>query len=708
MRIELPFAGQSYRHRASSLSAQTTRNWYPEINPETRAIVSLQPTPGCKSFCTVDNVLTTVTGTSRPADFWATIWGKTVVTVGPSGRDHTTIQAAYDAIVAGTYGNSSTEYVVLVDDGTYGALNTNGDTGRNIVWKSWGGAGACTISTTKPRFDIRGGKNVIVEGFTITASSFGWEAVIDELAGSLTLSKCLIDGTAYSGRIYPMNAGDSVTVTYQNCYCTTANPQVNNHEFTSNGKAATMALALTNSRIHTTGAISGAGGLTISTTGTNDTSLTSAVATASTSAESLPFSYTVYNKERDRGLNVWNGKLYSVSGEKLFEVSRTGTRTEKGDIPGSARAYFANESSYFVIVSGGRVFTCNGTSVTEVTDSDLESPQSVAYINRQAVYDGNGGRFAVSDVAQLGNVSALNFASAESAPDGLVRPYSFEQTLYLFGESTVESWYNSGAGNPPFDRIEGGILSVGLAARASVANTQNFIYFLGDDRNVYRMSRGSMQMVTNPAIAQEFAGYEVSDAIGFCYKYNGQDFYQLTFPGQNKTHCYSEQVGAWFELSSDMLGGRHLANSYAFCYGKHLVADYRNGNIYELDPDTYADNGEPVRRVRDTITIDGSLIAPQAIGRKMFMRSFELILDAGIGIENGQGSEPEVMMQFSDDGGRTWSPELWRKAGRLGQFMLKVNWHNLGAFDSRIMRIAVSDPIGLAIYKAAADIEVGF
>ena len=43
MRIQLPAVGQSYRHADLPLSAQTTKNWFPEVNTETNVTVSLQP-----------------------------------------------------------------------------------------------------------------------------------------------------------------------------------------------------------------------------------------------------------------------------------------------------------------------------------------------------------------------------------------------------------------------------------------------------------------------------------------------------------------------------------------------------------------------------------------------------------------------------------------------------------------------------------------
>src|SRR5690606_34276585 len=123
-------------------------------------------------------------------------------------------------------------------------------------------------------------------------------------------------------------------------------------------------------------------------------------------------------------------------------------------------------------------------------------------------------------------------------------------------------WWNSGEGNPPFDRIEEGIIPVGLGALHSVSNNDRFCYFLGDDARVYRLFGSQADPISNTPLHNEFSGYStISDAIGWCLTIQNQSFYIITFPTANKTWCYSESTGDWFELSSDPDGGRYRANS---------------------------------------------------------------------------------------------------------------------------------------------------
>jgi hypothetical protein len=411
----------------------------------------------------------------------------------------------------------------------------------------------------------------------------------------------------------------------------------------------------------------------------------------------------------DRGMFEHLGILYKVTGTTLYTVSSTGAHTSRGSIAGTGRCIFTGIGANVVIVSGGVAYFYDGAAFTVavISDIDLETPDSATTLNNQVIYDGNGGRFCSSDAGDATSINSLNYATAESEPDSLVRVYAFNQVLFLMGEKTIEPWWNSGTGNPPFDRIEGGIVNSGLGALHSVAHDDDDIFYLNSEHEVVTM-RGSSSAVVNvvstPPMSREFKSYStVSDAIGWCIKINSQWFYQITFPTADKTWILPKG-GEWFELESGV-SGRDISNSYAYCFRKHLVADYRNGNIYELSDSAYDENGDAIIRLRDSAPIHGGSVKQP--GKSLEMNRFELIMETGGGLLSGQGSDPMVMLSFSDDGGKTFSTEMFGSCGALGEFQWKVEWFALGSFYSRIIRIRVSDPIYYSIHSAAADLSVG-
>lgn len=407
----------------------------------------------------------------------------------------------------------------------------------------------------------------------------------------------------------------------------------------------------------------------------------------------------------DRGMFEHRGVLYKVTGPTLYSVSSAGVHTSLGSVSGNGRCIFDGIGANVVLVSGGVPYVWDGSTLTIITDEDLESPNGCAHLNNQILYDGDNGRFCVSDPGDETSINALNYATAESNADELLRVCVHKQIAYMLGEKTTELWWNSGTGNPPFDRVEGGIIQVGLGAVNSPASNDSYLYLLGDDCQVYALQNAVSQVVSPPTLTREISRYStVSDAIGWCMCLEGQNFYVLTFPSADKTWLFPEG-GEWFEWSSGISGGRNIANSYARAYGKHLVADYQNGNIYEVDEDTYTDNGAAIIRMRDTGPIHGGLVNKP--GKRLEMNRFELILETGVGLTSGQGSDPVIMLSFSDDGGMTFSTEMWGTVGQIGQYQWKVEWFCLGSFESRIVRVKTSDPVHYSIHSAGADIEVG-
>jgi hypothetical protein len=406
----------------------------------------------------------------------------------------------------------------------------------------------------------------------------------------------------------------------------------------------------------------------------------------------------------DRGMLEHRNVVYKVTGTTLESIDSAGTRTTLGNIPGVERCILAGFGEHVLIVSAGAVYLWDGSTLTQGSDPDFETPNSVAVLNNQAIYDGDGGRFGVSDVGDALAINGLNYATAESDADELVRVYSFGQNLFLFGEKTIEQWWNSGEGSPPFDRIEGGIFQIGLAAIHSVAATKRVMYFLGSDRNVYRVaSSGFENNFTPQPILREFQRYSVvSDAIGMMIPYQGTNLYVLKFPTENKTWCYLEG-GDWIELSSfvyDVLStsGRWKGNSYAYAFSKHLVAD-EDGNILQLDDETYTDNEDLIKRVRVMSPLHGGALG--APGKHIELGEVRMTAEMG----QGDGT---IMLSVSTDGGKTWSSEMWATLGQTGDYLKELVWSGINAVGmSVIIKISTSDACYFSIHSMGAEVRLG-
>ncbi len=152
----------------------------------------------------------------------------------------------------------------------------------------------------------------------------------------------------------------------------------------------------------------------------------------------------------------------------------------------------------------------------------------------------------------------------------------------------------------------------------------------------------------------------------------------------------------WHERSS-FLGssytgsvGRHRANCYAWDGEKHIVGDYDNGMLYYLDIDTYTDGGEPIIRERTFPIISSE-------NTRIFFRSLEIDFEPGTG---SLINSLAAMLQWSNDGGKTWGNELWRRAGNIGEYRTWLVWHNLGSARNRVFKLMISDDFKVVIAGA--------
>ena len=410
----------------------------------------------------------------------------------------------------------------------------------------------------------------------------------------------------------------------------------------------------------------------------------------------------------DRGMHQMLEIAYRVVGGTLYRVSNVGVHTALGTIPGSDRCIFADDGINLFIVADSVVtqYSTDTGLVTTVTNVNIAGAQSVAFINNQFAY--TFPQLTVfSDVGDGSEASGLNAINEESNPDNLVRDYVFDQVLYRFGTRSCPTWYNSGVGVPPFDRIEGQAIGVGLGAIHSVRNTKDFVYWLGADKRVYRARGGQEEVVSTAAISGAIQGYTTtSDAFGEMITVDNMVIYVLTFPSADKTWCLIENLGrgGWFELSAGVGTGRYNAGSMVEVYGGVLVGDQSSGELYELDFDTYTQGGDVWQRRRVMGSINSDILGVK--GQRVEMSRVEFILEAGVGLITGQGEDPLIMIEASYDGGKSWDTGAWMRIGRLGETNIRAEWFNMKSFYDMMIRLTTTDPVNYSIYSAAADLRL--
>jgi len=411
-----------------------------------------------------------------------------------------------------------------------------------------------------------------------------------------------------------------------------------------------------------------------------------------------------------RGMWTYGGKGYVVSGTELYQINTSYVATLLGTVAGTGPVSMADNGTQMFIAANpyGYIFN-NSTSVfQQITDSDFPGASSVGYIDGYFVFtEPDSQKFWITAIYDGTSIDALDFASAEGSPDGLIGLIVDHREVWLFGINSVEVWYDSGNSLFPLERIQGAFNEIGCAAPYSIAKMDNGIFWLGSDARgkgiVYRANGYTGQRISTHSIEYFISQYgDISDAIAYTYQQQGHSFYVLTFPSVGETWVYDVATQAWHERAGFSNGNfaRHRSNCYMFFNNESIVGDYANGKIYALDLEKYDDDGETQKWLRSW----RALPPGQNNLKRAAHHTLQLDCLSGVGL-NGtiQGSDPQVMLRWSDDGGHTWSNEHWASMGRIGEFGRRVIWRRLGMTEKirdRLYEVSGTDPVETIIMGA--------
>lgn len=411
-----------------------------------------------------------------------------------------------------------------------------------------------------------------------------------------------------------------------------------------------------------------------------------------------------------RGMWEFNGTLYVVSRDKLYKLDSSYTATLLGTVAGtSGPVSMADNGTQLFVACNGPSFIYNSqtTAFTQITDSDFPGAVTVAYLDGYFVFnEPNSQKIWITSLLDGLSVDPLDFASAEGSPDGVVGIIADHREIWVFGTNSVEVWYDSGNADFPLSRIQGAFNELGCAAPYSIAKMDNGLFWLGKDARgqgiVYRANGYTGQRISTHAVEWQIQQYEnMSDAIGYTYQQDGHSFYVLIFPQADRTWVYDVATQAWHERAGFVKGEftRHRSNCQAFFQGEVLVGDYQNGNVYSLDLEDYSDNGSIQKWLRSW----RALPTGQNNLKRSAQHSLQLDCETGVGLNLGQGSDPQVMLRWSDDGGHTWSNEHWVSIGKIGEFYRRAIWRRLGMtmkLRDRVYELSGTDPVKIAIVGA--------
>lgn len=424
----------------------------------------------------------------------------------------------------------------------------------------------------------------------------------------------------------------------------------------------------------------------------------------------------------NRGSQFMKGIAYFVNGNNLYSLSELNVVTDHGTIEGTGMVSMANNGQFLVIVvPGGKGYAYNNDTLTlaEITSANFRTSSTVVFKDGFFVFSSSDGSvFFNSALNDPFTYDALDFGTAEINPDLIVGLHVNHNELFVAGEETIELFQNIGGSGFPFQRIPGANIQKGVYSKFSISEFDNSFVFVGGGKNekasIWKVTgSSSVTKISTSAIdnaIQKYNELELSRCFSWTYAQGGNFFVGFTFESTtipSKTFVYDATTSAlsgqstWHERQTGVTDNRWRVNSIVNAYGKLFVGDNVDGRIGELDLDTFDEYGN--------VMIWSKSSAPfQQQGIAYFYGEIELFMEAGVGLTTGQGSDPVVRMDFSDDGGRTFSSEFSRNYGKIGEYNQRTIWRRQGRIPvQRVLRFSGSDPVKRNILKLESNAELG-
>jgi len=418
-------------------------------------------------------------------------------------------------------------------------------------------------------------------------------------------------------------------------------------------------------------------------------------------------------QQQNRGARTLKGRGYFINGNALYRFNSDFTIDTIGTIEGVDRVSLAdNGTQLFILNPGGKgyIFTDGPDTLTEITDPDFRAngnPQYVVFVDGYFVLTTDGKKFIKSSLNDGLSYNASDFGTAEANPDDTVAPFVFKNQLFITGTITTEAFQNVGGSGFAFTR-SGLYLSKGVSAPLSLIESSDTFMWIGGGANespaIWSFVGNSVQKVSTTSIdnlLQDLTAAQLREVFSWSYAERGAYFVGFALP--STTVVLDTITGKWHERKSLVTNGnakelaRSRVNSVISAYGRILVGDQYDGRIGELSKDTLSEYGEAIiRRVATQPFINNE--------EEFFLPWIELTVESGVG--TASVPDPQIMMDYSKNGGRTFIDERWRSMGKKGEYQRRAIWRRNGRFArDAVLRFTLSDAVKPVIIGLTGDIR---
>jgi hypothetical protein len=402
-----------------------------------------------------------------------------------------------------------------------------------------------------------------------------------------------------------------------------------------------------------------------------------------------------------RGLRNVEGTLYAVIDTDLVRVDTSGNRTVLGTVPGTTRCSLTHNQitngNEVVVVNGSQGFVYNSATNLFEQITDVSYPGGIVadYLNQYILQVEPGRRFWFhSDLVNAKEYISTDQYEGESSPDLMVSLLVDHQEVWVFNERSIDIFVNSVSETAAFERATGTSIMIGCAGTFTPAQCDNSVFWLGDDGIFYRANGYSPMRISTHAIESAINDLDWSQCYSMVWEDRGHKVVYWTF-ADGQTWGYDVATQLWHRRKSYGFENWRV-NTLTYWNGAWIGGDAYSGKLYQLDWNTYTENGDPIERYRITGVTHNNQ-------NRVRIDAVEAVVSVG---ESAQSNSDYVLeLCWSDDGGYTYGNWQGRSLGAVGAYYTRLLWRRLGYSRHRVWKLRCTSPVKCDLIAASASME---
>lgn len=398
-------------------------------------------------------------------------------------------------------------------------------------------------------------------------------------------------------------------------------------------------------------------------------------------------------------LAMSDDELYAVAGRVVSRVDSAGTGTVVGGMVSDGMVTMARNRRavpQIMITCDGSTVKIEGGLLTTYTDADLPPANSVCMHSGYFVWTHYDGRMTFAGPDD-DDTDALDFVTANASADALLRGYSRGSDLLLAGQRSIESWGDTG-GDTPFVRST--VIQIGVLSPQSMCDIDTTVAFVAHDGTICVLNGYTPQRVSNHEVERLIADDTSPTTIrGYGWTERGHRF--VGFTGSTWTKVYDLTTDKWHDRQSYGLT-RWRCGSAVQLGTRRLFGHISSPHILLSDDSLHTEDGDVIQTV-------AQLPPVHAFPNDVRMDALYIDVVPGVGLGTGASQDvtPRLMVDYSDDGGSTFSAQRMLEMGAQGQRLTRVRTHRLGTIrqTGRTIRVAASASVVRCIQAVSADLS---